>query len=110
MIDAMIPPLIPALIPALIAVTTTSVDSVILGVLALAATIVVVRIVRPGSLGDRAVALDTLAAVITCGLLVAAGRSKDGLQLDLAVVLGLLGFLTSVTVARFIESRRGRSQ
>jgi multisubunit Na+/H+ antiporter MnhF subunit len=27
-------------------------------------------------------------------------------MLDLAVVLGLMGFLTSVTVARFIESRK----
>ena len=91
----------------IVAVSTTVFDSVILGVLAVSAVLVVVRIVRPGSLGDRAVALDTLTAVITCGLLVAAARSGDGLQLDLAVVLGLLGFLTSVTVARFIEARRG---
>lgn len=91
----------------IIGLSTTFFDSVILGVLAVAAVLVVVRIVRPGSLGDRAVALDTLTAVITCGLLVAAARDGDGLQLDLAVVLGLLGFLTSVTVARFIEGRRG---
>jgi multisubunit Na+/H+ antiporter MnhF subunit len=43
-----------------------------------------------------------------CGLLVDAARSNDGLRLDLAVVLGLLGFLTSVTVARFIELREGK--
>jgi len=91
----------------IVGLSTTFFDSVILGVLAVAALLVVVRIVRPGSLGDRAVALDTLTAVITCGLLVAAARDGDGLQLDLAVVLGLLGFLTSVTVARFIEARRG---
>ena len=91
----------------IVAMATTVFESAILAVLAVAVTIVVVRIVRPGSLGDRAVALDTLTAVITCGLLVAAARSGDGLQLDLALVLGLLGFLTSVTVARFIEARRG---
>lgn len=91
----------------IVGLSTTFFDSVILGVLAVAALLVVVRIVRPGSLGDRAVALDTLTAVITCGLLVAAARDGDGLQLDLAVVLGLLGFLTSVTVARFIEARHG---
>jgi multisubunit Na+/H+ antiporter MnhF subunit len=47
-----------------------------------------------------------LSAVITCALLVGASRADDGLMLDLAVVLGLMGFLTSVTVARFIESRK----
>ena len=76
-------------------------------VLVLAAAVTVGRIVRPGSLGDRAVALDLLTAIITCALLVWAAGADDGLPLDLAVVLGLLGFLASVTVARFIESREG---
>jgi multisubunit Na+/H+ antiporter MnhF subunit len=44
-----------------------------------------------------------LASLITCGLLVGASFSGDGLLLELAIVLGLLGFLTAVTVARFIE-------
>lgn len=60
-------------------------------------------IARPNSLANRAIAIDVLAAVITCGLLVGAAISGDGLLLDLAIVLGLLGFLTAVTVARFIE-------
>jgi multisubunit Na+/H+ antiporter MnhF subunit len=29
------------------------------------------------------------------------------LLLDLAIVLGLLGFIASVTIARFIEARNG---
>ena len=74
--------------------------------LALAAVVGVARVVRRSSLGDRAVALDTLTAVISCALLIGASRADDGLMLDLAVVLGLMGFLTSVTVARFIESRK----
>ena len=83
-----------------------SVEMVTLVVLAFAAVLGVARVVRRSSLGDRAVALDTLTAVITCALLVGASRADDGLMLDLAVVLGLMGFLTSVTVARFIESRK----
>jgi multicomponent Na+:H+ antiporter subunit F len=77
-----------------------------LAILAVAAVVGVARVVRRSSLGDRAVALDTLTAVITCALLIGASRVDDGLMLDLAVVLGLMGFLTSVTVARFIESRK----
>jgi len=84
----------------------TSAAILALVLLAIAAVVVVARVVRRSTLGDRAVALDTLSAVITCALLIGASRADDGLMLDLAVVLGLMGFLTSVTVARFIESRK----
>jgi multicomponent Na+:H+ antiporter subunit F len=76
-----------------------------LGCLALAGSIGVLRIVRHATLGDRAVAFDMLTSILTCGLLVSSGITIDGLNLDLAVLLGLLGFVTSVAIARFIESR-----
>lgn len=85
-------------------------ENVALAILVLAALVTVVRIVRRSPLGDRAVALDLLTAIITCALLVSAARADDGLPLDIAVLLGLLGFLTAVTVARFIESREGEEQ
>ncbi len=85
-------------------------ENLALAILVLAAVVTVVRIVRRSFLGDRAVALDLLTAIITCALLVSAARVDDGLALDVAVVLGLLGFLTAVTVARFIESREGEEQ
>jgi len=78
---------------------------ILLGVLAAAGILGVVRVLRPNRLGDRMVAFDLLASIVTCALLVSAAEGRDGLLLDLAVVLGLLGFLTSVTVARYIESR-----
>jgi multisubunit Na+/H+ antiporter MnhF subunit len=53
------------------------------------------------------VAFDMLTSVLTCALLVSAGYLQDGLLLDLAIVLGLLGFIASVTIARFIEARNG---
>lgn len=76
-----------------------------LGCLATASVIGVLRVVRRNTLGDRAVAFDMLTSVLTCGLLVSAGITIDGLNLDLAVLLGLLGFVASVAIARFIESR-----
>ena len=78
---------------------------VTLSILAVAAVVGVLRVIIRGTLGDRAVAFDMLGAVVSCGVLVAVADDGDGLLLDLAIVLGLLGFLTSVTVARFIESR-----
>jgi multicomponent Na+:H+ antiporter subunit F len=78
---------------------------VALSILAVAAVVGVLRAIIRGTLGDRAVAFDMLGAIVSCGVLVAVADNGDGLLLDLAIVLGLLGFLTSVTVARFIESR-----
>lgn len=82
----------------------TFVAYVALGLLVLAAVIGVASIARRADLGDRAVAFDMLTSVFTCGLLVGAGVWGEVLNLDLAVVLGLLGFVASVTIARFIES------
>lgn len=79
---------------------------VALAMLLTAAAITVWRAVRPGSLGDRAVALDVVTSVIQCSLFVGAVIAGDGILVDLALVLGLLGFLTSVTVARFMERTR----
>ncbi len=81
-----------------------------LSLLAVAAVVGVLRVVIRGTLGDRAVAFDMLGAIVSCGVLVAVADDGDGLLLDLAIVLGLLGFLTSVTVARFIESREKGEQ
>ena len=79
--------------------------AVCLGLLVIAGVLGVARIVRRSALGDRAIAFDMLTSVLMCSLLVSAGYLKDGLLLDLAIVLGLLGFIASVTIARFIELR-----
>jgi multicomponent Na+:H+ antiporter subunit F len=78
---------------------------VALGILGVAAVVGLLRIVRKSTLGDRAVAFDMITSIITCGLLVGAALLDDALFLDAAVVLGLLGFVATVTIARFIESR-----
>lgn len=69
-----------------------------------ATVLTVWRTVRPGSgLGDRAVAFDMIVALIQCGLFIGAVLMGDGIMVDVALVLGLLGFLSAVTVARFVE-------
>jgi multisubunit Na+/H+ antiporter MnhF subunit len=78
---------------------------VVVGALLVAAAVASWRALSPSGLGDRAVAFDVLTSVITCGLIVSAAATGTGLFLELALVLGLLGFLASVTVARFIERR-----
>lgn len=81
----------------------TMVAVVSIGVLLAASALTLIRIVKPGKLEDRAVALDVLTSVIVCGVLVWAAQSESGDYLDVALVLAVVGFLSAVTIARFIE-------
>lgn len=83
----------------------TAVLLVCFGGLALAALLVLVRLVLGPSVPDRIVALDTLLQVVVAGIAVAAAVTRDGSFLAVLVAVALLGFLGSVTVARFVERR-----
>ena len=83
---------------------------VALAILVLAGVVGVSRVIVRGTLGDRAVAFDMLGAIVSSAVLVAVAANGDGLLLDLAIILGLIGFLTSITVARFLESRDGEDR
>lgn len=79
-----------------------TVVSVISGViLVLAAILTTFRLLDgPNSL-DRLVALDTLIALAMCGLAVWAAYSADTTLVPAIVALSLVGFIGSVSVARF---------
>lgn len=83
-----------------------TVTGIAIGLLALAAVINFARAIRPGTVVDRAVALDGVVAAIISGLAISAVRVGDGDLIDIALVGGLLGFLTLATVARYV-GRRG---
>jgi multisubunit Na+/H+ antiporter MnhF subunit len=83
----------------------TGVAYVAFALLALAAALSVVRLVRPGSLADRMIALDTLLIAVVNGIAVLAAWTGSGVFLDVLVVVGLLGFAGTAIVARYIERR-----
>lgn len=83
----------------------TLVTDLALGIIALAGLTCVARLLRPCSFADRIVALDALLVVVVTGIGVLTVRGDAGLFLDLLVVTSLLGFVGTVTVARFIERR-----
>lgn len=74
-------------------------------IIVVAAALAVWRALRPGEIGDRAIAVDVLASLVTCGVLIAAAGNGDAVLLDVALMIGLLGFLTSLVIARFVERR-----
>jgi len=74
-------------------------------ILALALLLVVVRIVRGPTLPDRILALDTLVAV-AIGFIATIGIATGyPLYVDIAIALGLVGFLSTVAFARFVLQR-----
>lgn len=83
--------------------------AIALAMIAVAATLNALRIVRRDStLGDRALGLDTLLVSVVSGGAVLAARSGLDVYLDLIVATSLLGFLSTVTMARFMEARASR--
>jgi multicomponent Na+:H+ antiporter subunit F len=76
--------------------------------LSLAAVLCLVRLVAGPSVPDRIVALDALLYIVVSGIAVAAAATRDGSFLAVLVAVALLGFVGTVTVARFVE-RRGSS-
>ncbi|AQA21508.1 MULTISPECIES: monovalent cation/H+ antiporter complex subunit F [Rhodococcus] len=75
---------------------------VIAGVmLSVAAVMTSYRLLDGPSTLDRLVAMDTLVAVAICGLAVWAAYSLDTTLVPAIVALSLVGFVGSVSVARF---------
>ena len=75
-------------------------------VLSLSLLITVVRVVIGPTLPDRVLALDMLVAVAIGFIAVLGIRTDQTLYADIAIALGLVGFLATVAFARFILQRR----
>lgn len=72
-----------------------------------AALLIMVRIVRGPTVLDRVIALDVLIAVVVSALALEAVVNRHGTTLPILITLSLLGFLSSVTVARYVERDNG---
>ena len=72
------------------------------GLLGTGALLALVRLGLGPSLLDRVVATDTLLVIIAAGLAVHAGLERDPTVVPVLVVVSLLAFVGSVSVARYI--------
>lgn len=79
--------------------------TVALVLLAAAGLAITVRVVIGPSVADRVVALDGLLVIVISVLVVDATRTGRTAFIDIAVVMGLLGFVGTGVAARFIERR-----
>ncbi|WP_427175196.1 monovalent cation/H+ antiporter complex subunit F [Arthrobacter sp. 92] len=75
-------------------------------ILSLAAAGAIVRIAIGPSLLDRVLASDVLLAIIGAALCIDMAVNRHLNNLMLLVALSIIGFIGSVTVARFVADRR----
>jgi multicomponent Na+:H+ antiporter subunit F len=78
-----------------------------LAVLTLAILLSFVRLVRGPSLADRIMALDTMTTIAIGYIAIVAIRTGIMLYLDVAIALGLVGFLSTVALTRYLLRRFG---
>ncbi|MFC8039948.1 monovalent cation/H+ antiporter complex subunit F [Paenarthrobacter sp. NPDC057355] len=78
-------------------------------ILSLAAAGAIIRIAIGPSLLDRVLASDVLLAIVGAALAVDMAVNRHLNNLVLLVALAIIGFIGSVTVARFVAERREHS-
>lgn len=79
-----------------------------LGLLALAALLAVGRVLTARNIPDRMIGLDLLVVLAMMAIAGEAARRGTDVFLDVLVVISLVGFLATVSVARFVERRGSR--
>ena len=80
------------------------------GLLGGGAMLALIRLGMGPSLLDRVVATDTLLVIIAAGLAVHAGLQRDPTVVPVLVVVSLLAFVGSVSVARYVGGMLVQSQ
>ncbi|BCT77733.1 hypothetical protein SCMU_35750 [Sinomonas cyclohexanicum] len=75
-------------------------------VLSLAAFGAIIRMIKGPALLDRVLAADVLLAVVAAALAIDMAANRHTNHMALIVAITLIGFIGSVTVARFVQERR----
>ena len=76
-----------------------------LGILSLSFLVTIYRIIKGPTLPDRILGLDMLVAIAIGFIAVIGIKTGYTLYVDVAIALGLVGFLATVAFARFVLSR-----
>lgn len=66
----------------------------------------ILRVIMGPSIPDRVVGVDTLNVIITGSIVFLAHIFRNNLYLDIALVYGILAFVETVLMARYLEGRK----
>ena len=83
-----------------------------LGMISLALFLAALRLFRGPTLADRVVALELIASLMVGAVAIIAIISDQGVLIDVAIAVTLVGFLGAVGLARYMEkgTSEGRSR
>ena len=81
-------------------------STVALAMLAMAACLTFIRLLKGPTLPDRVVAIDLIGVLMVCILVVTAASTKQQAFLDVAMVVALISFVGTVAYSRYIERSR----
>lgn len=76
--------------------------------LTVAIVLTIVRLIRGPTLADRILALDAITTLAIGYIAAFAARTGFTLYIDIAISLGLLGFLSTVALARYLLKQAAR--
>ena len=79
--------------------------SAALGIMTLALLFTILRLLRGPTLPDRILALDLITTLAIGFIATIALRTGWSLYVDIAISIGLLGFLSTVALARYVLKR-----
>lgn len=82
------------------------IPAVTLAMLAAAAGLTFIRLLKGPTLPDRVVAIDLIGVLMVCILVVTAAATGQQAFLDVAMVVALISFVGTVAYARYIERSR----
>ena len=77
--------------------------AVALAMLAVAAGLTFIRLLRGPTLPDRVIAIDLIGVLMVCLLVVTAAATAQQAFLDVAMVVALISFVGTVAYSRYIE-------
>ncbi|MCD6545925.1 MAG: cation:proton antiporter [Thermotogae bacterium] len=76
------------------------------GLIGLGVILTFLRILLGPTSADRLAALDTLNVILTGTIAILSLSFKNGLYLDIALVYGLLSFIETIVIARYLEAKK----
>ena len=83
-----------------------TVTNIALGVVALSGFLATFRVIRADSTNvDRMIGVDLLLTLVVIGVAVRAAATGTSHYLDLLLVASMLGFVSTISVGRFLERR-----
>lgn len=80
--------------------------AVALPMLAVAAGVTFIRLVKGPTLPDRVIAIDLIGVLMVCMLVVTASATAQPAFLDVAMVVALVSFVGTVAFASYVERSR----